>query len=537
MKFINTVLVVATALSIASCASVNSPEGGDKDTTPPTLVTSNPKDQQLNVNTRTIRLEFDEDVQQNNLQKELLITPYTDNKYKIKFKEEVMELTFDKPFQDSTTYTFNFRNGIADITEKNVLKGLKLSFSTGTYIDTSRIAGTILNLMTQQPEKEAIVALYPAEDTMNIRKSRPYYQTQTDASGQFSFENIRQGNYRIYALQDKNNNSLYDNETERIAFLKDPVTIKPDTQKVILQTFVIDTKKPIALQRQKLADRFVITYSEGIEKVRALVAASKDTITHKALPDGKTVELFKSTKFTGGRALVTAVDSAGNTTSDTIQIDFGQDYTQRIQGANLKVINKTNGAQTYRAGQKITLELQTQVSIKGNSPVTILSDSLTIATLKYPEQITLDKTATELSFTLPKLTARQKTYTLVLDSTQVVPQQGKNLSYPKITFTAGEGGGTGSVKGSIITTAKSYVVQLVDIKNVVVKEVRNTKSFQFRDVEPGSYRIRVLLDENNNGQWERGSATFDREPERVYIYPEQIEVRANWDIEDIKIQL
>ncbi|MER2997471.1 Ig-like domain-containing protein [Pontibacter populi] len=537
MKIVNTVLLASTIVTLASCASVSSPEGGPKDTTPPTLISSTPADQQLNVNTRTISLQFDEDVQQVNLQKELLITPYTDNKYRIKMDDEVLILTFEKPLQDSTTYTFNFRNGIADIKEKTVAKGLKLSFSTGTFIDTSRVAGQVVNLMTQEPEADAIVALYPAEDTLNIRKSRPYYQAQTNAQGEFSFENIREGNYRIYALKDKNNNSLYDNEGERIGFLKKPLTIKADSQKVTLQTFIIDTKKPIALQRQKLADRFTITYSEGIEKINAVTATGKDTIYYKALPDGKTIELFKSQNFNGGKALVAAVDSAGNNTLDTIQVDFGQDYTQRIKGAAIKTINTKSGNTLYRPSQKLTIELQTQVNIKGTAPITIQTDTATSLAVKYPEQISLDKTGTELTFTIPKLATRQAPYTIVLDSTQIVPIQGKNLSYPKLNLTIGEDKGTGSAQGTIATTAKSFIVQLLDNNFKVVKELRNTRNFIFRNVEPGVYNIRVLVDENNNGKWDRGSGKFDKEPERVYMYPNEVEIRANWELEDIKIEL
>ncbi|NDK54859.1 Ig-like domain-containing protein [Pontibacter fetidus] len=537
MKIINTAFAVASVLAMASCASVSSPEGGAKDTTPPTLVSSNPKDQQLNVDGKTISLEFDEPVQQNNLQKQLLITPFTDNKYKIKVNEKVMELLFEKPLQDSTTYIFNFREGIADITEKNIAKGLKLSFSTGSYIDSSRVAGTVVDLMTQQPEKDAIVALYPADDTTNIRKSRPYYQTQTDATGQFKFENIREGNYKIFALLDKNTNSLYDNEAEKIGFLEDPISIKPDTQQVTLRTFRLDSKKPVSLQRQKLIDRLAITYSEGIEKVKALNATTKDTILLKALPDGKTIELFKTPKFNGGKVLVTASDSLGNSTIDTIQVDFGQDYTQRIQGASIKLINKTNGTTTYRPGQKLTIELQTQVKVTGANPISIMSDSTNGIKLKYPEQITLDKTSTELTFTIPKLSTRQRPYTIVLDSTQIVALDGKKLRFPELPITIGEEQGTGSVKGIVNIPAKSFTVQLLDGKYNVVKESKNGRGFQFRDVPPGIYTIRVLIDENNNGKWERGTPDFKKEPEKVMIYPNPIEIRANWELEDIKIEM
>lgn len=170
MKIVNSFLLTASLLTMASCASINNPEGGPKDEDAPELLNSNPKPQELNVTTRTITLDFNEEVQPNNLQKELLITPFTDNKYQIRSSRSRLELVFERPFEEGTTYTFNFRKGIQDITEKNIAEGLMLTFSTGNFIDSSRVSGQVVKLLTQQPEKEAVVALYPTNDTLSIRK-------------------------------------------------------------------------------------------------------------------------------------------------------------------------------------------------------------------------------------------------------------------------------------------------------------------------------------------------------------------------------
>lgn len=537
MKFINATLAATIALFLAGCASVGSPEGGAKDTTPPMLVRSNPEDQQLNVKTNTISLEFDESVQQNNLQRELLITPNTQNKYQIRYKNNVLNLIFEQPLQDSTTYIFNFRDGIADITEKNIAKGLKLSFSTGSYIDSSRVRGTVVKMHTQEPEKEAVVALYRANDTLDIRKSRPYYQTQADANGNFTLENIKEGSYRIFALQDANKNSLYE-EIERIGFKAEPITITPDSQKIKLQTAIIDTKKPISLQRQKLIDRFALNYTEGLSSFKVLTTDKKDTIATKITPDGKTAELFRSQKFSGGKLLVIALDSAGNSSLDTLQVDFGTDYTQRVPGAQLKVINGNQQAQAYRPGQKVIIEFQGQVSVKGATPIYIQADSANRTPLRFPQDMKLDPTQTEISFTMPKLASRQQPYMLMLDSTQILPVHNKKIPMQPIQITVAEAQGMGSVRGTIAPgTQTHFILQLLNGQNKVVKELRNQRNFIFRDLPPGTYKFRVILDSNNNGRWDSGTQDFKKEPEQVHMHPDQIDIRANWDLEDIRIQL
>jgi uncharacterized protein (DUF2141 family) len=530
MKLTRVIVVTGLIAGLTSCATMNAPEGGPRDLTAPILLESSPKDQELNVKTKTIRLVFDEEVQQNSLIKELLITPNVNNKYEVKPNRNVMTLEFEKPLQDSTTFTFNFRKGITDITEKNAAEGLRLSFSTGSFIDSSRVSGTVIHLLKQTPEKEAVIALYQAEDTLTIRKNRPYYLTTTDANGNFSIENVKEGNYRMYAVLDKNNNSYYDNEEERIAYLTAPIQITPTTDSVMLHTIRLDTKKPILLQRERFTDRFIANYNEGIQQFMARAGAgATDTLIHKVGPEGKAVELFKTAAYGGGQTILSAVDSSGNIAIDTIQIVFEGKRAQLIRGAQLKVMN--NGAKSnYRVGQPVTLALETPVSIKGNAPISLLADSVVLHELTYPEQLTLDKTAIEITFTLPTIINRIKQVSVVLDSTAIVPLQGEPLTFRPIDLTIAEARGTGSLSGNIKTANTSYIIQLINNEYKVIAERRNGSKYEFKNIEPGTYRIRVLIDENNNGKWDKGDPEFKTAPEKVYIYPKTFDVRADWMI-------
>ncbi|OKL41253.1 Ig-like domain-containing domain [Pontibacter flavimaris] len=535
MKLIKAFIAAALATGMAACATQSPPEGGPRDQTPPKLVNSNPKDQQLNVDTRTITLEFDEEVQQNTLTKELLITPNVNNPYKVIPNRNVLTLEFEKPLEDSTTYTFNFRNGITDITEKNKAQDLRLSFSTGSFIDSSRVSGTVVDLMKQTPEKEALVLLYQAGDTMSVRKNRPYYLTAADAQGNFTMENVKEGSYRMYALIDKNSNSYYDSEEERIAYLAKPITITPNTDTVKLQTVRIDTKKPILLSRGRFTDRFVAGYNEGIQQFTAIPVAGKDTLMSKRLLDGKTAELFKTANFGGGKVILAAVDSAGNIGSDTLDIAFEGKPSTRIKGAAIKVMN--NGNAGYKVGQEVVVELQTPVRLAGKAPVTLMADSVVVEALQHPEQVSLDKTNTELRFAVPSISSNIRQLTVLLDSTAIQPLEGPALSFAPLQLAIAEGkGSTGSLSGNISTDHTSYTLQLLNSEYKVVEERGVGKTFRFRNIAPGSYYIRVLIDENKNGKWDKADPEFKVQPEPVYMHPATIEVRANWEVEDLDLK-
>lgn len=534
MKLVNSIFIVASLYTLASCASINNPEGGPKDEDAPELLSSNPKPQELNVSTRTITLDFNEEVQPNNLQKELLITPFTENKYQVRMNKTRLELVFEEPFEENTTYTFNFRKGIQDITEKNIAEGLGLTFSTGSFIDSSRVSGQVVRLLTQEPEKEAVVALYPTNDTLSIRKSRPYYQTQADANGEFAFENIKDGEYRTYALTDKNNNSLYDNEEEWIAYKAEPIQVTSKEQDVLLYTVRIDTKRPLLQRRERYTDRFVANYNEGLERFKATPADSpKDTLIHKISPDGKIVDIFGDNRFAGGRAILTALDSAANRTVDTVQIAFEGKRAQRVSGARLVPNgNGTGNANTIAEGQLVTIELETPVKIQTKEPVRLLADSTEVVRLSYPDQVKLDRSATEISFTIPRWKNATREATIVLDSAGIVPVQGDQFSKPAIQVTIAEARGAGSLRGAVKTEQKNYIVQLVDDQYKVRDQVRNTRTYNFRNITPGTYFIRVILDANNNGKWDGGDPELVKEPEQVYIHDKALEIRANWDMEE-----
>ena len=89
-------------------------------------------------------------------------------KYSITTKKNRVRLTFESPLLDNTTYTFNFLQGITDLTEKNPVVNLSLALSTGLFIDSLIITGNVRELYKQQPTKNVLVGLYPYSDSLNL---------------------------------------------------------------------------------------------------------------------------------------------------------------------------------------------------------------------------------------------------------------------------------------------------------------------------------------------------------------------------------
>ena len=78
----------------------------------------------------------------------------------------------------------------------------------------------------------------------------------------------------------------------------------------------------------------------------------------------------------------------------------------------------------------------------------------------------------------------------------------------------------------------SYIVQILKSNRIILeKKITNSSVFQLNKLTSGDYNLKIILDENGNGLWDTGDFKKRRQPEKVFVYPEKIIIRPNWDLE------
>jgi hypothetical protein len=88
----------------------------------------------------------------------------------------------------------------------------------------------------------------------------------------------------------------------------------------------------------------------------------------------------------------------------------------------------------------------------------------------------------------------------------------------------------------IKTSEPSFLVQLLDSKHTILKQVNDQRRARFTDVVPGEYQIRLVIDRNKNRRWDPGNYFTDTEPEPIVYYraPDGSTnikgVKANWEV-------
>jgi hypothetical protein len=95
----------------------------------------------------------------------------------------------------------------------------------------------------------------------------------------------------------------------------------------------------------------------------------------------------------------------------------------------------------------------------------------------------------------------------------------------------------GIILAEVKTSAEHFIVQLLDKDFKPVQEISDTKKIRWEDIAPGDYRIRLVIDLNNNKKWDAGNYLKKEEPEPVFFYlnpkstpPNITHVKANWEV-------
>ena len=211
-------LAILYVFLVAGCAQVGSPTGGPKDETPPSLLEAIPEVGATGVRPDRLILEFDEYVKAGQWRSQMLVSPPLDASIDLIVRGRKVEVSWAGQLRDSSTYVFQFGEGIVDVNEGNPAKHLVHAFSTGDRLDTLVIQGVVNDAIDENPSADLRVMLYPEAMSLDsvLAGVAPQFVGATDDQGAFEVGYLPRGGYRVMAVEDANRNYAWD-EGERVA--------------------------------------------------------------------------------------------------------------------------------------------------------------------------------------------------------------------------------------------------------------------------------------------------------------------------------
>jgi uncharacterized protein (DUF2141 family) len=504
-----------------SCANIQPISGGPEDNTAPQMDESNSsKNYQTFFNEKEIILSFDEWIIIDNPAFNISISPPTDYAPEIKIKGKKIIIRFDEreKLKENTTYNVQFGEGIKDITKGNIQRNLQFVFSTGAHLDSMMIRGTVLDAFSKKPKDRVLVSLYKNLDDTAFKKTKPFYFSWTDSSGKFSLNHLSPGTYRLYALDDKNQNFYYDQITESFAFYPDSIQPAATVQEFLL--YLSASITPSVIREKKLVPgkgSFIFDIKPITTK---LWCDQMDSIKYVNLKDSFLVWNFSSKEHSCILNYGERKDSF-KIQPDSMLHPF-QSLGIRIEQALLKPGDDPAfifEAPVFKINKDSIVSADTL-----KRTFSIISDSIDIRKFKLSgnfesnrENILIIKEHSVISNT----GAFNKQDTFLFRYLDKVTLSRMNLSLDNLQ------------------TGKHYILQLLNGESIQFEsQVTATSSMQkmfFKNLIPGKYRMRLIDDRNHNGQWDP-AILGERKPAETVWYFELPELRADWDV-DVTLKL
>ena len=512
--------------ALLQCAKRGSPTGGPKDLEPPKLLKAEPANMTVNFSAAKIRLYFDEYIKLEKLQEQLIVSPplkYLPDITPQGGTSKFVEIKIKDTLKENTTYTFNFGQSIVDNNEGNPNSFLTYVFSTGTYIDSLTLAGVVKDAFNKKADEFISVMLYDIDSTYNdstVYLKPPNYITNTlDSALIFNLKNIKAGKYALFAIKDEAKNNVFDQNTDKIGFITDTIAIPTDSI-YLLTLFKEVPDYSMAVPTFAAKNKVIFGYyGDGSDVVIKPLSILPDTVRSRVLKErDKDTLNFWFTPFETDSTIFTV------TNEKRMLIDTFTVKSRKVGLDSLKLEPNFRG----------TFVLSESYHIASNTPLSYL-DSTQISIMNKDSvgidfKVGLDSTKNKIDFDFES--AYEETYRIEIlpgAITDFFGQTNDTLNYRLSTKKLSEYGNLRlNLVGAVIYP---LIVQLTDDKGKIKQEIyaQEEQVFEFKNVDPAKYFLRIIFDENANRKWDTGNYLQKIQPEKVVYYPGTIEMRSNWE--------
>ena len=583
-------LLFATAF-LSRCASMMTPTGGPRDTLPPVILNMTPDNFSVNrptVHHEKIYIEFDEFVQLKDQQKEFFTSPQMKKKPLVSMRGKGIVVQLRDTLEANTTYALNFGSAVRDNNEGNPLYSMRYVFSTGPTIDSMIFSGYTADSYKADSVSKSFIWFFPADSVENVAE---YDSTIFKYNGIFIAQNLKPIPYRVYAVQDKNDNQMYEPGSDQVGFLEKSynpaempdfamwydsirqyVTAEPQlylrmfTDKAFRRQLLSQTERP--LQHKAMLyfgaahPRIERIRFDSIPEDRVIVdpqTVGRDTIAlwfnmpSSALPDTIKGEItyFKHDTVN----VLQEVTEPLKLSWRLIETKEQEKEREKLERDRRKaeaageewVEPKKENPFAYKLPLTGEINPENNLTVDFDYPLTRLDSAAMLLTLTRPDNSIEDVPVRFVRDTgllrrwhieAPWTSGGQYTLTIPKGAITDVAGFSNDSIVGKYTVLDPEKFATVKIHVKGKDDKAKYILQLLDGSNALKQEKRDvtTGDWQFNYVPAGEIKFRIIEDMNGNGKWDTGNVVERLQPERAEIYAndegeDTFATKTNWEVE------
>jgi hypothetical protein len=563
--FLIPVLIVAFG-----CAKMNTPSGGPKDKDIPVILKSVPENGATGFTGKEILVTFNEYVVLDKISEKFMVSPPMGKKPEIVVRGKSIRIRYEDELKDSTTYTFYFQDAIRDLNENNPINNYQFVFSTGPFIDSLSVTGNVYSALNLDPPENTMVLLYIQLNDSSVVKQIPDYITRVESNGEFRIDNVHPGTYRLYALSDADNSKNYNNRDESFAFYTEPIHVTPEKNFLPVKTDTITIKPAVAGKvpvKPPVIGEYQLILFRAEKGLHYLTSSSRKQpfqlfyalslppdsmkfeftipgvspeawfIENSRYSDTITVWLTDSTVY-NRQQIETIVrypftDTLGITALkyDTIPMRY-----QAPRATRTKIVKRipyrvsTGITSQERPDKRITLTAQSPFLPPDTSRLA-LYELVKDQRIRHPFSLSRD-TSYASRYHMDTDLKPGRNYLFITDSAAFSSIYGEYSDSAGIRFSVLSQESYGKLILDLRGFKGGKIIQVLDNQEKLVRQVyqRDTIKLEFPLLEKGKYRVRAIFDLDNDGKWTTGDFNLHRQPEPVSYYPEEIEIKENWEV-------
>lgn len=578
-KIFQLAVIIALSQLFWYCANVGMPTGGAKDETPPVVVKSTPEANALNYQKKTIYIEFDELIQLKDYRSKFIVSPPVNEQPLVEARGNKLLVEFEEDLQPNTTYTLDFADAIVDNNEGNVLENYSFSFSTGEYIDSLQVSGNLYDADDLSPSQGVLIFLHNNLNDTAIQKLVPIRMAKTNAEGRFNVRNVSPGKYRVYALDDANRNFKFDQPGEAMAW--SDIIVEPSFEnRTFADTIRIDSLETDSIHYyEKLVytpDSLQLFKFQHDYKEQYLLSEERKERAKLTYYFNRPLEEDAKIALTGHEELsnVFRMDRSVNNDTVTFWLNDSTHYNQDSLAVSLSYIMRDSLKNAYTKTDTIAMyffevkEKKKKKRKKDDEPIPIPTIHLKKVKNKLDvfgqfhfalpaPAVSFDESAIKLynhkdtipqeeefefihneqailNYTIKNEWEPGVRYEMIIDSAAIYDIYGLNNDSINSQFTVKSLDSYGLMRIQILNHQSNWLVQILNRKDAIVQQAyikRKSGKIGFRYLNPGEYMLRIIVDENMNGQWDSGDYYERIQPEKIMYYPYKVPIKKNWHID------
>lgn len=504
------------------CAAQGPASGGPADIEGPIVINIVPENGKVNIPADTkFVLQYDELIDPLSVPAAISIIP--DIEYRIKIRKEKLAIIPKAPLPEATIIRVSISRRVRDYRRNEMDSPINLMYSTGAEIPNEFISGKLINIDT---EKFHTVGLYeyPPSDSAN-----PILTVESDYTGSFLFDHITPGNYTITGLESDLKDFTKQIRKYKYGMLSQNfLELKKDQELENIHLYLDDPIERLKINSIEFQNSQFgkVKFSDGSEE-NIIIPWKSESLTEKILfspSDTVMISLEKSNRLEkyitpDYRFLLPDI-------LDTVP----PEVTVKEFVDNGMNISFSEPIQHWKNVDELSLDFSPEFIILGFSSDDTVSlkfnftDPMNIHLPLIPDSIT--------TLEIPGFQIQDISGNLMVDSVLTI-----SVNSPQEE----EGIVGGSIKGNILYSGSESVV--IHSENMETGEKYHTfvhnQQFEFHLLPSGNYSLwgfEILNDLDNTVYYSGTWSPYSRAA-RFGIYPEDVEVRARWVIEGIRLEI